>query len=79
MKLQRAFTGMTVAGMKGNWPAAQKDLLAAEESQGKLGSKFFSVLSSAPSNVQSAARELIQQVPVLESIVSTSTSAAQFE
>jgi hypothetical protein len=69
----------TKAMIKGNWPLAQKNLLAAEKSQGKLESKFFSVLSSAPSNVQSAARQLIKQVPALENIVRTSTSVSQFE
>ncbi len=69
----------TKALIKGDWPTAQKDLLAAEKSQGKLESKFFSVLSSAPSNVQSAARTLIKQVPALENIVRSSTSATQFE
>jgi hypothetical protein len=65
--------------IKGNWPAAQKDLLAAEKSQSKLESKYVSVLASAPSNVRSAAKVLIKQVPALENIVRTSTSAAQFE
>ncbi len=69
----------TKALIKGNWPTAQKDLLAAEKSQGNLESKFISVLSSAPSNVQSAARVLIKQVPALENIVRSSTSIAQFE
>jgi hypothetical protein len=68
----------TKALIKGNWPLAQKDLLAAEKSQANLESKFISVLSSAPSNVRSAARVLIKQVPALENIVRTSTSAAQF-
>jgi hypothetical protein len=64
--------------IKGNWPLAQKDLLAAQKSQGKLESQFVSVLSSAPSNVQSAARVLVKQIPALEKIVRTSKTAAQF-
>ncbi len=63
----------------GNWPAAQKQLLAAIGSAAGLEQKALGYLSSAPSNVRAAEQTVLKLVTTEKSIIKNSTSLAQFE
>jgi hypothetical protein len=63
----------------GNWKVAQKDLLAIQGQTGKLVQQLTADLSSAPANVQAAARQSIKFIPAETNAIKNSTSAAQFE
>jgi|GEM_PF-2938597 len=63
----------------GNWKAAQKDLLALQSQTGKLVQQLTSAISSAPANVQAAARTSIAFIPAETKAIKDSTSVAKFE
>ncbi len=63
----------------GNWPAAQKQLLATFNSDAALERRALGYLSSAPSNVRAAEQTVLKLVTTEESIIKSSTSFTQFE
>jgi len=63
----------------GNWPAAQKQLLATFNSDAALERRALGYLSSAPSNVRAAEQTVLKLATTEESIIKSSTSFTQFE
>jgi hypothetical protein len=72
-------TSSATAMEQGNWPAAQKDLVAFDNQENKLNNEAEAALRSAPANVQAAEHEFATQLfPMDEKIVATSTSVSQY-
>ena len=78
-RVSKLTTAATTALIKGNWPLAQKDLLAIDTQTGKLEHEFIAALSSAPANVRKAANAVVKEVPAEERAIRDSTSVSQYE
>lgn len=72
-------TAIVKAIESGNWPTAQKALLASFNQDSGAVKAAIAALSGAPSKVRSAGSTMISFANSEVKIVKTSTSAAQFE
>jgi len=75
----KAETAIVKALESGNWPAAQKDMIAAFGQETAAEKAAVAALSGAPSDVRSAGAAMIKFANTELKIVKSSISATQFE